>query len=155
MWTMDAYRRRVRCCACAGSLRRSKHVNLVSLQRRATWQYPVWRNVLTGEDGEAVAVVCDACLDANREIQEAVEFRGAEVLYHTVIDLERLPPPQNWMLVRSGWRLGIHCLVCGAAKAGFAEGCTACGSAFEGGDLEAAWAAAQSPRPAAAGPDRR
>jgi len=71
------------------------------LRRKATWEYPVAGNVLTGESSEAVAIVCESCLDQkllNRErsvvdaapILEAVEFSGSEAIYHPVGELEEI-----------------------------------------------------------------
>lgn len=105
------------CCACGGRIDR---VNLVELCLRATWKFPRGGNVLTGEDGRAIAVCCDRCAEGRAGaslITKAVEFRGDEVIYHDVADLEELPPPQSYMIVgpQQG-RFGIHCLRCGSTS---------------------------------------
>lgn len=116
---MEFYREHVRCCACCGSIRMSRYVNLVAMGRRATWKYPVAANVLTGRDGEAVAVVCDGCIDSKREIRWAIETEGDRVTYHLLKDLERLPPEPTYRLVRTPGHdavpeiVGIQCLFCG------------------------------------------
>jgi hypothetical protein len=79
--------RKTRCGACGGQVRR---VNFVMIELKATWEYPTAGNVVTGESGRAVAVVCDACIDAQRRVREAVEFRGDEVVYHPLESLEKI-----------------------------------------------------------------
>jgi hypothetical protein len=87
---MDDIRRRARCCACGGPMRRSPHMNLVCLERKAEWKYPQAGNVLTGEGGQAVAIVCDRCLDDKATIVNAVEFRDGQILYHQVEQLAEI-----------------------------------------------------------------
>jgi len=82
-------RRLCRCGACRGRI--GRRINLVSLGRKATWEYPSAGNVLTGASGEAVAVVCDGCIDDKRDIVEAVEFREGAPVYHPVDELEKIP----------------------------------------------------------------
>jgi hypothetical protein len=88
-------RRKVRCGACRGKL--TRRLNLVQLQRRARWQFPVCGNVLTGEAGLACAILCDRCAPERmgqpfrREILEAVEFTEAGPVYHPVETLEEVP----------------------------------------------------------------
>jgi protein-arginine kinase activator protein McsA len=111
---IELIRERVRCCACGGRMTKSGHVNLVSLGRRATWAYPIVGNVVSGRTGEAVAIVCDACLEGKREIQFAIEFDGDEVVYHEAVDLEQMPPEKTYVLLedRQG-NQAIRCLRCG------------------------------------------
>ena len=67
----------------------SAHINLVTLEYKAEWEYPVSGNVLTGEFGKAVAVVCDTCIDEpNPDIRFAIETRGDECFYHSVAALQ-------------------------------------------------------------------
>lgn len=89
MDTVEKYRRLVRCSACGGSI--GDRVNLVVLNRKATWKHPTAGNVLTGESGQAVAVCCDQCCDARRPPVEAVELNGDTVTYHPVESLEEIP----------------------------------------------------------------
>ena len=89
-WDTAEIRRKVRCSACRGPIR--DRVNLVLLRRKATWRFPTAGNVLTGEEGHAVAICCEACIDGKRDVVEAVEFAGDAVVYHSVSELEKLPP---------------------------------------------------------------
>lgn len=102
---------RVRCCGCGGPVGR---VNVVETDYRAAWPYPRSGNVLTGDDGRAVAIACDACVEAGTgAITRAVEFRGDEVIYHPLDSLDRLPPPPSYVLVKGpGGLVGIKCLYC-------------------------------------------
>ena len=90
--TSDDIRLKVRCGACHGPLR-SGPLCFVELRRKATWKYPTSGNVLTGEEGLATAIVCEACIDAKKEIVEAVEFAHAsdEPVYHPIVELEAAP----------------------------------------------------------------
>lgn len=94
MFDVKKVRRKVRCGCCRGKLGRL--VNFVELGRRAAWEYPSAGNVITGEFGRAVAVICTKCVRQCRHpghppILEAVEFRGDEVVYHPVEELEEVP----------------------------------------------------------------
>lgn len=108
--TIDDIAQRCQCCGCGGQI--GPRVNLVELDYRAEWEYPRSGNVLTGDDGRAVAICCDACAEAGR-VTRAVEFRGDEVVYHDLASLTRLPPPSSYVLVSSGRATGIKCLLCG------------------------------------------
>ncbi len=87
--SIEKIRQRVHCCACRGTI--AGRVNIVALGRKATWEYPSASNVITGTSGGAVAICCDPCMDSRQPIQEAVEYRGEEVVYHPVEGLEPLP----------------------------------------------------------------
>lgn len=94
----EQIRERVRCCACGGMLRRGT-INMVGLEKIATWKYPVAGNFVTGESGRAVAIVCDGCVRRKKEPTRAVEFRSAsddkvEVHYHRLETLMD-PAPAN------------------------------------------------------------
>ncbi len=69
----------------------SQHLNMIALRHFAKWEYPTIGNVLTGQSGRAVAVVCDGCIERPRDISFAVETRGDEILYHLVTELEQMP----------------------------------------------------------------
>jgi len=87
MTTLDLLKS-ANCCGCSLPMMQSPHVNLLSLGRYAKWNYPVSGNVLTGHQGEAVAVVCDDCIDAHKLVDTAIEIRGNECFYHPILDLE-------------------------------------------------------------------
>jgi hypothetical protein len=84
---------RGKCCISEKPLKTSKHVNMIQLDRKATWGFPVWGNLLTGQDNMACAYVHDDCIDDNTgkimgDIKYAVELRGDEFIYHPI---ETLP----------------------------------------------------------------
>lgn len=87
-----AIRTSVKCCACEGDLQ-SSYLNLVMLDYHAEWDHPTAGNMLTGEWGHAVAVLCDECIDHDAEILFAIEWSGVDadfkVIYHPVTSLKR------------------------------------------------------------------
>lgn len=96
----DKIRDNVKCCACGGSLKSSKHINGVCLNKLATWEYPCWGNILIwrvdpekGRMKRATAILCDSCIKDCREPKYAVEWNRdySEVKYHRVEDLKDLP----------------------------------------------------------------
>lgn len=100
-----------RCGACGGKIGR---LNLMTLQRRATWEFPTSHNLVTNYGPCAVAVLCDGCIDANREPREVVELAGDSVRYHPIESLQVLPPEPTAVIRRSAaGDLAIYCLVCG------------------------------------------
>ncbi len=91
----DFFKNRIRnanCCACGKSMKLSINVNVVSLNKKATWPYPTWGNMLLKPGIErisrAVAVLCDECIENNRPAIEAIEIEGEEIKYHKLSDLE-------------------------------------------------------------------
>ncbi len=97
---------------------------VVAMGRRATWANPVAGNVLTGREGEAVAIVCDRCLESDREIVRVVQIEEETVIYHRVGSLEPMPPEQTYRLIELKQRSipaelqvyprkAIECLLCG------------------------------------------
>jgi len=89
------------CCTCNSPLKDSKHVNLVQLNRVATWKTPIWGNILS-ESQElkyALAVVCDNCISPEKmnEIKFAIEIEmsgntPSNIYYHAVENLEKGSP---------------------------------------------------------------
>lgn len=80
------------CCACGGPMRGSRHLNVVVLNKKARWKYPVGGNILDKKLSRAVAVLCDDCIAAEKKPVLAIEFAGAGLVYHAVSHLEDLPP---------------------------------------------------------------
>jgi len=87
----DVIRKRVRCCACEGSLAKGE-INGVVLHKKAAWKFPVWNNILSpNKSPGALAFVCDKCIAEGRQPRFAVEFSlDGAVTYHNVTDLEDL-----------------------------------------------------------------
>lgn len=116
------------CACCLKSV--GKRPAFLTLNRAAEWAYPSGGNVVTGESGRAIAVVCDACLEARWKlgplaeeslpVKEAIEFRGdieadGAVLYHPVAALKVLPVMRTYQLQGDNPRRPdrILCLRCG------------------------------------------
>jgi hypothetical protein len=67
----------VKCCQCEGSLKDSKHLNIVSLNKKAYWKNPIWTNLLVPEAGyRAMAIVCDRCV-LNAQVKGRFEPKWA------------------------------------------------------------------------------
>lgn len=92
----DILKRQGKCCITGKPLVDSKHVNLVNLDVKAQWNYPVWGNILTGVEGMALAVVHDDAINKGQPISPvkyAIEITGKlnkEIHYHEVETLKGL-----------------------------------------------------------------
>ena len=104
------------------------HLNLFGLDKLANWEFPTSGNVITGEAGRAVAILCDRCAvhahspsspgTRKHSPRYAVEFTFTAAgeplaVYHAIDQLPDVPPPQTHQIVEQGGRRGITCLVCG------------------------------------------
>lgn len=101
-----------RCSACGGKISR---INLMILSHRATWGHPTTANLITNYGPCAMAVLCDACVEAEREPREAVDVAGDTVRYHSLDTLQRLPPEPTATIYRDPLnpsRTWIYCLRC-------------------------------------------
>ena len=86
-----------KCCACEGSLKDSKHLNLVSLDKIANWKFPTWGNILAKKEEDragirAVAIICDGCVEHKTLIKFAIDIeiigndpQKSEAITETVI----------------------------------------------------------------------
>lgn len=77
-----------RCGACRGAL--DGFLNLMILDRLATWKNPTAGNVLEpANTGRAVAVLCDGCAEAGKAPTEAIEIdeESGEIRYHAIEEL--------------------------------------------------------------------
>lgn len=71
-------KRSAKCCLCEGSMARTSHLNMVSLDKKATWESPVWGNVLVENSGNrAVAVICDDCAENKMKPGVAIRIKYA------------------------------------------------------------------------------
>jgi len=93
MSTEAFIRAKVKCCACGKPLKASRNLNLVCLMKEAKWLHPCWGNYLLGVWGFAGAVLCDRCIQEDREPRYAVEWdlKRGTVKYHPVEDLADVP----------------------------------------------------------------
>lgn len=109
--TVDVYLSDARCCACDGKL---DSVNVVSLNKKPNWKHPTVSNVLTEDVERACAILCSDCVESGAEIKEAIEWdqNASEFIYHSLEDLEDLPPMKTYLLVGTQFLPGIRCLIC-------------------------------------------
>ena len=81
-----------KCCACGNPMSSSPNLNFVSLDKKATWKKPVWEILLLKpvypRIPRAIAVLCNECIENNRQAIEVIEIEGDEIRYHGVADLE-------------------------------------------------------------------
>jgi len=107
----------VKCCACSGSLRSSTHINLVTLNKYATWKYPAYGNILARDPDKrgskrAVAILCDECIEQKREAKWAVEFVGKgedlRIRYHDIENLEDAEPVTEEDLEEPALNFGLE-----------------------------------------------
>lgn len=87
-----------KCCACDEPLQNSKHLNLIALDRKATWEYPTWGNVLLHLHGYAVAILCDNCVKKGKAAKYAVEFKDDKIIYHDVETLQEISELEKALL---------------------------------------------------------
>jgi hypothetical protein len=83
-----------KCCITGKPLSDCKHINMVELDRVATWEFPRSGNLITGLKGVAVALVHDETIGADGlvkgEILHAVKFTKDGIVYHNVQDMQKL-----------------------------------------------------------------
>jgi len=77
-------------------LLKSKFINSVCLDKLATWEHPIWGNILVKDkypEPRATAILCDDCIRKKKKAKFAVEWNKdmSQVIYHRVEDLKDLP----------------------------------------------------------------
>lgn len=78
-------RENVECCACGGKLETTNSVNVVELNKVATWKFPVFGKIdVPGYEPRAMAIVCDKCLANQVRIQRCIEMIEAEEIPYQV-----------------------------------------------------------------------
>jgi hypothetical protein len=87
----------IRCCACGQSMFKSRFINGITLDKLATWDYPVWNNLLVADkhpEKRATAIICDDCVEKKRKVKYAVGWdkNYSDVKYYPVEQLKHLPP---------------------------------------------------------------
>jgi hypothetical protein len=63
--------------------------------KKADWEYPTAGNILTGEKGQAVGIICDYCLEHKMPIKFALKLVGDDYIYVPVDSLGKfvsVPP---------------------------------------------------------------
>ena len=103
--------RDAKCCACGNPMSISPHLNFVSLNKKAAWKKPVWDNLLLKpvypRIPRAFAVLCNECIENNRQAIEVIEIEGEEIRYHNVSDLEDAFQITPDMIMTDGMIRGI------------------------------------------------
>lgn len=98
---VDVIRELGRCGACYRPLRDSPHVNMVTIDKYKTWEYPGWGNILARDPdkrgfGRASAILCDRCIEEKNEPILAVELYEEDgetrIRYHCMGLLEDAEP---------------------------------------------------------------
>lgn len=96
-------RRLCKCAVCERSLKNSRYINLVALNKKPPGAFPVMRNIeKKGDPDHAVAALCDSCLEKNdvSKVKFALEFSpapgaakrpGVEQWLITYHDVDKLP----------------------------------------------------------------
>jgi len=78
------------CCACKKTITGDDtKASATMLQKKATWDYPAWGNVLDGTGGRAIALVCGKCLEQNRQPEYALKLNGDD--WANPEDIELVP----------------------------------------------------------------
>lgn len=91
---MEKILKKGRCCICATSLIKSKHVHVFILEKKQTWEFPSVGNVLYDTEKRASSIICDKCVssidetDFHKKIKYAIELQNDEILYYEVETLE-------------------------------------------------------------------
>ena len=95
-WT-DNIKKNGKCCVSGKPLSTSENINMVSIDYIPSWEYPVAGNVLIPNyTKRAIAIVHDDELQPGAthimegKIKFAVEFRGEEIIYHPLEDLQKI-----------------------------------------------------------------
>lgn len=98
-----------KCCITEKPLSTSKVIHWVQLPFKATWPFPIWGNIITGEKHLACALVHDDAVDKlgriTEDIKFAVQIKGEEIIYHAVSSLQ----PADKVAVRT-------CRQCGCSQ---------------------------------------
>jgi hypothetical protein len=80
-------RQKGKCCITGKPLKDSKHINIIQLHMKASWEFPVWGNVITGERNMAIAYAHDEAIVngiLSGPVQFMIETRKGEIIYHPI-----------------------------------------------------------------------
>jgi hypothetical protein len=90
--SFEEIREKGKCCITEKPLRDCKHFNIVQIDKKAKWKYPVWGDLISGIDNMAIAIVHDDCLEPEGniigEIRYAIEATDTKIIYHPISELE-------------------------------------------------------------------
>jgi len=80
-------REKGKCCITEKPLKNSRHLNFIQLHIKASWEFPIWGNFITGESNIACAYVHDdAIVDGKLSgpVKYMVQFEGNDIIYHEI-----------------------------------------------------------------------
>lgn len=89
MDSLEFIKQNCKCCISGKPLIDSENINMVQLNFKALWKYPVWGNLITGPENMAVAYVHDDCVKngvITGRIKYAVELNEGKIIYHEIKD---------------------------------------------------------------------
>lgn len=92
MDAMQMVKEKGKCCISSKPLSTSRHINMIELEFKASWNYPTAGNIIYGIKGFAVALVHDECFIEGKmqgEIKYAVEFTDNDIIYHPVPEIRK------------------------------------------------------------------
>jgi len=106
-------RENVKCCACGRPMKNSKNINGICLDKLATWENPVWGNILVKEkypEKRAVAIICDDCVAKKSKIKFAVSWSNeyTNIQYHKIEELKDLPPIKEKDVLEAELKAGMY-----------------------------------------------
>ena len=88
-----------KCCSCGKTLKENGEcVNGVILERYADWKYPTAGNIITGEKGRALSIVCDQCIEKRAAVKYAIRFKEGKVEYIPIDTLEKVPEDRKHLV---------------------------------------------------------
>lgn len=121
-------RKNVKCCACGGSLETSRFINLVGLDKIATWKFPVFGRLdVPDYKPLAAAMICDECVQKREKVRFCIEWEESpcqeespyKVRYHEVEDLEDSNRGEDQMKYYFGLKFKLRNLLLRAARGGY------------------------------------
>ena len=95
--TLDDVKQKAICCITDKPLVTSEHMNMIRLNLKASWEFPVWGNFITGVNGMAIAYVHDDAVDQHTgklkgNVKFAIEISDNTIIYHSVGELLSVQP---------------------------------------------------------------
>jgi hypothetical protein len=77
------------CCACDEVIKGDdSDTSAVILEKKVKWEYPKWGDILTGEGGKAIAVLCGTCANAGKTPLYAIKKDGDKYTRVPLTELE-------------------------------------------------------------------
>src|SRR4051812_36243566 len=93
MQALQFIREHCKCCISGQPLLNSKTINIMQLDYKAFWDYPVWGYMGTDIEGMAIAYLHDKSIvngEIIGEVKYAVEMQGEKIIYHPISRLTKV-----------------------------------------------------------------